>query len=305
MATKRLIHAADIEHETGLGKDLLRVWRLRYGFPVPLKDERGEHGYPGEQIAQLRLIKRLLDAGFRPALIVGKSLQELESLIKAIACSESPEQWSPVTREAIDLLKLADLKGLDALLQRERRGQNLSDFVLLTLGPLADALGEAWSRGEVEVFQEHLCSCLLTQHLHAETARLKPLAGAPRVLLATPPDELHGLGLLMVRAVLADQGAECIALGPQVSVGDLALAVRACRPDIVALSFSFAYPRRRIRPFLARLRPLLPEPVDIWAGGAGTAEMLRAPKGVRVFSDLRLAARLLAERSARNPEQGN
>ena len=37
---------ADVERETGLGKDALRVWERRYGFPVPLRDRLGERVYP-------------------------------------------------------------------------------------------------------------------------------------------------------------------------------------------------------------------------------------------------------------------
>ncbi len=36
---------ADIERETGLGKDTLRVWERRYGFPQPLRDARGDRLY--------------------------------------------------------------------------------------------------------------------------------------------------------------------------------------------------------------------------------------------------------------------
>ena len=33
---------AEVERETGLGKDTLRVWERRYGFPVPQRDRLGE-----------------------------------------------------------------------------------------------------------------------------------------------------------------------------------------------------------------------------------------------------------------------
>ena len=41
---------AEVERETGLGKDTLRVWERRYGFPVPLRDALGERAYPDEQL---------------------------------------------------------------------------------------------------------------------------------------------------------------------------------------------------------------------------------------------------------------
>jgi DNA-binding transcriptional MerR regulator len=43
------------------------MWERRYGFPVPERDANGERCYPPEQVERLRLIKRLMDAGHRPA----------------------------------------------------------------------------------------------------------------------------------------------------------------------------------------------------------------------------------------------
>ena len=57
---------AAVERDTGLSKDVLRMWERRYGFPVPDRDGNGERSYPAEQVERLRLIKRLMDAGHRP-----------------------------------------------------------------------------------------------------------------------------------------------------------------------------------------------------------------------------------------------
>lgn len=69
---------AAVERDTRLGKDTLRVWERRYGFPRPLRDDNGERLYPPEQVEQLRHIRRLLDAGWRPGRIVGLSMEELQ-----------------------------------------------------------------------------------------------------------------------------------------------------------------------------------------------------------------------------------
>ncbi|MDP3538898.1 MAG: MerR family transcriptional regulator [Azonexus sp.] len=293
MSILNIVRATDLERETGLGKDLLRKWRSRYGFPVPFKESGSEQGYAREQVAQLRLIKRLLDGGFRPGHIVGKSHEQLEQLIPTLACNAESALPSASTMEALDYLKQHDLQGLDRFLERERSRQSLTDFVELTVAPLAVDLGKAWAKGEIAVYQEHLCTSALVQHLFREIGSVQPKAGFPRIIFATPSEEFHVLGLLMAQAVLADHGAHCISIGPQIPLGDLNLAARGCSADIVAMSFSFAYPKHRIRPLLEQLRQILPEAVEIWAGGAGAATIKRAIKGVRVFSDLREAAKAL------------
>src|SRR5256885_16261823 len=63
----------------------------------------------------------------------------------------------------------------------------------------------------------------------------------PKVLLTTLPQEMHGLGLLMVEALLALEGCNCVSLGTQTPIGDVAQAARAHRADIVGLSFSSSH----------------------------------------------------------------
>ena len=70
-----------VERETGIGKDTLRVWERRYGFPLPVRCEGEDRLYPENQVEQLRLIKRLLDSGMRPARVVGLGVVELNALL--------------------------------------------------------------------------------------------------------------------------------------------------------------------------------------------------------------------------------
>jgi DNA-binding transcriptional MerR regulator/methylmalonyl-CoA mutase cobalamin-binding subunit len=296
MKPPRLVPATDLERETGLGKDLLRKWRERYGFPTPEKQSNGALGYSREQVRQLRLIKRLLDAGFRPGQVVGKSIAELDRLLGALSGNDEAPLWNSTTREAIERLKQHDLEGLRALLVEERAKGSLSDFVTHMVDPLVVAVGEAWAQGKIEVYHEHLCSDELVRCLHTELRAFKPKRGFPRILFATPPDESHVLGLLMAEAVLAEQGADCISVGPQIAMGELAMAAQACHAKIVAMSFSFAYPTRRVRPTLAHLRELLPSSIEIWVGGAGASHIQRPPKGVLIFGNLQAVTSELMQR---------
>ncbi|MCX7162068.1 MAG: MerR family transcriptional regulator [Rhodocyclales bacterium] len=296
MQSPRFVPATDLERETGLGKDLLRKWRERYGFPVPQRAINGTQGYSRDQVRQLRSIKRLLDAGFRPAQVVGKTVAELEQLLRALSCEDTKLHWNRCTQEVIEKLKQHDLAGVNVILAKQLSKGSLGDFVRDTVAPLIVAIGEAWVRGDIEVYHEHLCSDLLIRCLHAELRALKPKRGFPRILLAAPPEELHVLGLLMAEAVLAERGAHCMSVGPQLAMGDLAMAVQACKPDILAISFSAAYPARRVRPTLAHLRELLPGQVQIWVGGSGAAHIRRPPKGVLIFGDLQSVTSELLER---------
>lgn len=296
MKNDRIVIATGLEQETGLGGDLLRKWRSRYGFPVPVY-ARGQGGwlYSELQITQLKLIRRLLDGGFRPGQIVGAPIERLEALLDELPCGNSAGAERPVVEEVIELLGRNAVAELNDLFDRERSKCSAREFVIDLLAPLTTAVGDAWAAGRLAIYQEHLCSSLLMARLNVELRVLRPRPTYPRIIFATPCEETHALGLLMARVVLADCGAECIDLGAQVPAAELAQAANACRADIVALSFSFAYPRRKVRPELLRLRQLLPDSVAIWAGGMGAEAIRRPPPGVQLFSDLGQAAGVLHE----------
>ena len=42
---KDLVSIRVVERETGLSKDVLRIWEKRYGFPLPERTELGERLY--------------------------------------------------------------------------------------------------------------------------------------------------------------------------------------------------------------------------------------------------------------------
>lgn len=294
MHANSFVSLGDVERETGLGKDLLRKWRSRYGFPASGRE--GETvGYQREEINQLRLIRRLLDAGMRPNRVVGKTTEELEALVRALAGSIEECDWPESTRNAIRCLRDHDLDSVRSLLATERRNRTLGDFIRSVVAPLSGALGDAWARGDIAVYHEHLCTSLLIRLLQLEHVHFSAKPGYPRFIFSTMREELHTLGLQMAQATLAELGVDCIDVGPQMPVADLNMAARECKADVVALSFSRAFPSRQLRPALIQLREVLPSNVQIWAGGSGASVLKRAPAGIRIFSDLDEPTRVINE----------
>ena len=47
-----------VERETGIPKDLLRMWERRYGFPLPGRDAQGDRVYPRDQVDKLRTVRQ-------------------------------------------------------------------------------------------------------------------------------------------------------------------------------------------------------------------------------------------------------
>ncbi len=290
-----------VERETGISKDVLRKWETRYGFPRPERDVHGERVYTPEQVQRLRRIKRLLDVGMRPARVVPETCADLCPPEHVRSSRASAPGISAPAAALLARLRAQDLPGLRLMLQRLLLFQGLRVFVMDTVIPLMHAVGAAWSAGELEIHEEHLFTEVLQGVLRGVQESLANVDGRPRVLLTTAPEESHGLGLQMVAALLALDGAHCVSLGTRTPLQDIANAAFAHRSDVVALSFSIAYPARRIQPTLAELRARLPASVAIWAGGAGTARRRVMVAGCELLPNLHALPVALAAWHARHP----
>jgi methylmalonyl-CoA mutase cobalamin-binding subunit len=196
----------------------------------------------------------------------------------------------------LEALRACDTRRLRDALTHELMRQGLQRFVLETVPGINEAVGEAWMRGELAIHEEHLYSEQV-QNILRHAISVLPLRGErPRVLLTSLPGEQHSLGLLMVEALLAAEGAECIALGIETPIPDVARAAAAHAAEVVALSFSAAYPAALAVDSLRDLRERVPAAIAIWAGGAGIARTRRTIPGVtlvRALADvIALAAKL-------------
>lgn len=286
---------AAVERDTGIAKDTLRVWERRYGFPAPLRDAHGERLYPSAQVEKLRLMRRLMDQGRRPSTIVRLSTDELATLLDAAGPGEVDPQRSEREAALLQLVRLHRSNELRAALYQLLLKQGLQRFVADTVAPLNDCIGHAWLRGEIDVPEEHLYTEQVQNVLRSAIGSQAVAGGRPRILLTTFPDEQHALGLLMAEATLVPEGAACVSLGTQTPMSDIRSAAEAGAFDVVALSFSAAYPQRQAVDGLNALRELLPSGIALWAGGAAVQGKNRRLNGVRVITDLDDALTALAQ----------
>ena len=274
-----------VERDTGIGRDTLRVWERRYGFPEPVRNEKGERIYPEQQLRHLQRIRRLLDQGMRPGAVLPlgeQALDELEANLLADHCRVP----GPAVNALLESILSEDAGRIEILLKQQYEQQGMRGFILNTMVPLLNAVGEYWAGGRLQIFQEHFLSQQLIRFLNAEINRLQKSARRPRVLLATLPGEEHSLGLLMVAAMLSSHGVSTINIGAEVPMGQIARAAVQFRADVVGMTFSGAYQYKSIRPHLYELRELLPDGVEIWAGGEGVRRLRKLPHGVTKFTTL-------------------
>ncbi|MCU0762715.1 MAG: MerR family transcriptional regulator [Hydrogenophaga sp.] len=297
ISPQALLHSiADVERDTGLSKDTLRVWERRYGFPTPVRDALGERQYDDHQLQRLRQIRRLLDAGHRPGRVVPLPPEALRALdtqtgapriqpVPRPAAAALPQAAGAPTLEPPLVEWMRWLHAQDAQALRQSMVQTLLERGLARLVtecvvPMNVWVGQSWLEGRLAVFEEHLYTEIVQGVLRqamGQVASGRP-AMPPRVLMTTVPGEPHALGLLMAECFLVLEGCQIVPLGTQTPLPDIVRAAEASGADIVALSFTATQNPRDVRQALAQLRQRLAAPVEIWAGGQCQA-LYRAPRG--------------------------
>ena len=290
-ADEPLLSIAAVEHETGLGKDTLRVWERRYGFPMPLRDAAGDRRYPRSVVDRLVLIRRALLAGQRPGRLLALPAAELDAMLAQQATAPAARAAAAGVldvAEGLAVLRASGAEGLRHWLTQGLARTGLAAFVVDGVAPLTVAVGDAWLDGRIAVYEEHLYSEAVQSVLRSALVPFQTglETRAPRLLLTTVPGEAHGLGLLMAEAMLTLEACRCLSLGTQTPLADIVAAAAAHRIDVVALSFSQSLPAAQALPALTELRARLPASVTIWAGGGSPALRGLQVPGIHVLAGL-------------------
>jgi methanogenic corrinoid protein MtbC1 len=284
------LNQAEVEQATGLSREVLRKWELRFNFPLPERDGRGRRMYSGDDVERLRALRQLFTAGLRPRNIVGLGKSELSELLK----SHQPQKVQATDAMALAMAELLEqLNAVDAcntvrefLAQRLQRS-GLNHFVMHEIRWFNEAVGNAWASGNLGVESEHLYTATLQALLLDQLHTLPRPSSATRVLLTTPPGELHGLGLLCLQLILAMHGVECVNLGLQTPVTNVVSAVEKWDVMVVALSASVHFSTDKLRRYVEQLRATLPQTCQVWVGGEGAHILHKHPmEGVRIIQSL-------------------
>jgi methylmalonyl-CoA mutase cobalamin-binding subunit len=276
---------AGVEREIGIAKDRLRVWERRYGFPAPLRDAGGDRLYPAEQVAKLKLVKRLLDAGHAPRNLLPLDAADLAELL---APQRRPWHADAEIQKAIHMLREGELTPFESWLRGTLVREGLERFVLGTGRVLVDAIGDAWEEGEIAIWHEHFFTAAYAAMLGSALANAA-VGDGPRVLFATPSGERHGLGLLMARALFTVRGAACLTLGEDIPNSEIVACAEHTDADIVALSLSVGFGAPRATSLLSELRDTLPGRTELWVGGAAANGLKRSRslrESIRLFPSL-------------------
>jgi methanogenic corrinoid protein MtbC1 len=164
----------------------------------------------------------------------------------------------------------------DALRAVELGEIDIPSLYSQVLSPLLGHVGELWHEGELRVWEEHLATGAVMTVIESLYPTVRVLAahspGCDQVVvLTTPTQEQHVVGLRMVSDLFELAGWKVVYLGANVPEPEIVDAVRSIPADAVVMSASTGYQRVLLRHIADSLHEELPD-VRIWVGGHAFAE---------------------------------
>ena len=276
----------------GVAPGTLRSWERRYGLAPSLHTPGGHRRYGPIDLARLGVMHRLVQEGVPPAEaaraairthIGAEAVDAVEPLcrapglnrgreprprqsaagstIPASATSSGGGRVLPMPRSPRSARGLARAAmSLDSHACQRTVTASLADRGVIPtweelIRPVLVAIGERWAQTSRGVEIEHSFSMVVVGALAAHSARLeRPRNGRPAVL-ASAPEELHDLPLMVLQAALSDVGIRSHVIGartPEEALRDAVVAARS--PGRVPLGADARCPRPRAARAVARRR---------------------------------------------------
>ena len=282
------LRIGELSRRTDTSVDLLRAWEKRYGLLDPDRSDGGYRLYSDNDVERVRAMRSHLAEGLAAAEAARRALET------PVAETVGGELVTRSRHELADALEhFAEGRAnavLDQLLASLSIDAVLRDVVL----PYLHDLGDAWSRGEITVAQEHFASNVLRGRLLG-IGRGWGEGSGPHALLACPPREQHDLGLIAFGLALRNRGWRVTYLGQDTPVSALVEETRELEPDRVVVAASAP---DRLDDVLADLAALA-QGAPLAIGGAGAAAELAEKAGATLLGGDPVSAAELLTREHR------
>ncbi|MCU0230667.1 MAG: MerR family transcriptional regulator [Acidobacteria bacterium] len=276
-----------VVRRTGVSQDLLRAWEKRYAAVVPGRTRGSHRLYSDADLHRLGLIREALEHGRRIGQVAGLPTEELAALVETDRRAAFSAVRPPLPRPAADpapedlrarhvascleAIREFDAPRLETALEEARLALSLPHLLEGVIGPLLEGMGEAWQRGELRPYHEHMASAVLRSFLAGMRGTFLAAANAPVLLVALPAGQHHELSALMAALAGAAEGWRVTYLGPDLPADDIAAAARQAGARAVALGIVFPPDDPDLPGQLERLRRGVGSDLPILVFGAAAA----------------------------------
>lgn len=269
---------------TGISPDRLRAWERRYGIVRPTRTDSRYRLYDDADLARLRLMVRLVEAG-TPASLAAEEVRAayadlpLNGHRSPQPVASAPDATPLPVEALIAPARSLDRLELEQLLDRAFASDPFEAVAERWLLPALNALGEAWHDGRVDVAGEHFVSSAVRRRLARAFDAAGSLRNGSEVIVGLPPGALHELGALTFSTCLRRLGVDVRWMGSDLPVESWAHAVSRIRPAAAVICVPT---ESDVPAALDVARRLTGDTPHLLLGGRGAAAMAGEAGGSRV-----------------------
>lgn len=295
-----------VAQRSGLSTHVLRAWERRHGVVSPARSEGGQRLYSDADIERLTLLRQLTSHGGAIGQLAQLPREELARLARADqaervgeSTAEGEEEGARWRESALRAIEALDGVSLRRQLERGVVALGVHPFLDRVVTPVLIEVGQRWRSGAMGIAHEHLATAVFRQVLGWVRETTEAGTRGPSVIVATPPNQIHEGGALLVAATAAAEGWRVVYLGADLPVAEIAATAQRTRAQAVALSLIHPTDDPAMGGQLAALRRALPAELPLLVGGAAAESYrteIEAVDGeiVPQLTDLRSALAALA-----------
>ena len=264
-----------VAQRTGLSSHVLRAWERRYGVVTPTRTEGGQRLYSDSDIARLLLLRTLTAAGGAISQLAQLPSGELSRMVREepLPAAEATPDGSaePWRAGALAAIAALDSSALRRELGRGALALGVPQFLDQVVSPVLREVGVRWHDGRLGIAHEHLATAAVREVLGWIRESSETAGAAPTLVVATPTNQMHEGGALLVAATAAAEGWRVTYLG--VNLPGLEIAAAAVRTGARAVALSLIHPDNdpTLGSHLEALRRSLPAGVTLLVGGSAAA----------------------------------
>ena len=263
---------------TGLSTHTIRAWERRYSLLTPDRTGTNRRIYGDEDVKRLALLKQLTESGHSIGQIAHLTHGQLQTLGASLPSRTATGPETTPAEESHRLLSICfgaleslDAAELEGVLVRGAGYLGALRLVTEVILPLLDEMEQRWLRGELRISQEHMASAVLRAFLDRVRLTMPGPPGAPRLLLTTPRNQHHELGLLLASIFAATAFWNVTYLGTNLPATEIADAARMTSTQAVGLSLVYPLEDASLFDELRLLRNQLGPSMPIIVGGRGAS----------------------------------
>lgn len=269
---------------TGLTADTIRVWERRYQAVKPDRTDGNKRRYSGGQVRRLVLLRRATELGHSIGQVARLQDDDLRRIIGETTqdLASHASIYDALIEDYLEAVFNFDAQGAEAILTRTAAIVPPMKLTLDILVPLMRRVGEAWRDGQLKISHEHIISGQLRTLLGTLMRHVEPVAGAPRVIVTTPPGHLHEFGAIIGAFMAASRGFEPVYLGSNMPFEDIAEATTQSGSELILLSIARDCSPRELESLRAGLGALSRDH-QVWLGIPNGHDLLQSTVPVTPF----------------------